>query len=70
MLAFGGLVEGVYQEWCCIGWGGAVLGGLVGTVGGVLVVMLPVMPIHLIMILRGIDPFPGPDTPERTPDDQ
>ncbi len=53
----GGLYEGVYQGWQHYGWVGAVLGGLVGVVGGIVVAQLPTMLMSFVLVLCGIDPF-------------
>ena len=60
----GGLFEGAYQGWQHYGWGGAVLGGLIGVVGGIFVAALLVMLMSLVLVLCGIDPFVNADTGE------
>ena len=66
MAAFGGLFEGVFQGWTNFGWGGAIAGGLIGIVAGSIIAGLPVMLIHFVMIICGIDPFVNPDSSEET----
>ena len=66
MLAFGGLFEGAYQGWCRGGWAGAVLGGPTGVLGGIFVVLLSFMLLHLALVLCGVDPLAHLDRPKDT----
>jgi hypothetical protein len=63
MLAFGGLFEGIFWGWSYYGWGGAILGGLIGLAAGPSVVLLPMMLIHFVLLLCGIDPLANLDPP-------
>ena len=60
----GGLFEGAYQGWQDYGWIGAVLGGLIGVGGGIVVVLLLAMVMSFVLVLCGIDPFVNADTGE------
>jgi hypothetical protein len=58
----GGLFEGAYRGWQHDGWIGAVLGGLVGAGGGIVVALLLSMLLSFVLVLCGIDPFVNADT--------
>lgn len=58
----GGLFEGAYQGWQHFGWIGAILGGLIGVGGGIVVALLLAMVLSFILVLCGIDPFVNADT--------
>jgi ribose/xylose/arabinose/galactoside ABC-type transport system permease subunit len=64
MLTFGGVFEGIYLGWCSYGWVGAILGGLVGLAAGPSVVLVPMMLIHFVLLLCGIDPLANRDPPQ------
>jgi hypothetical protein len=57
MLFFSGFFEGTIRGWLYIGWLGAVLGAPIGIVLGLFLVWLPLMLVHLVLILSGVDPF-------------
>ena len=59
-----GLFEGAYQGWQSFGWIGAVLGGLIGVGGGIVVAALLAMLMSFVMLVCGIDPFVNADTGE------
>jgi ribose/xylose/arabinose/galactoside ABC-type transport system permease subunit len=61
MLTFGGVFEGIYLGWSSYGWGGAILGGLIGLAAGPSVVLVPMMLIHFVLLLCGIDPMANLD---------
>jgi hypothetical protein len=61
MACFGGLGEGAIQGWIHFGWVGAILGGLIGIVGGSIIGMLPLMLTHFALVVCGIDPFANLD---------
>jgi hypothetical protein len=52
-----GFLEGVYRGWRAYGWLGAVLGGPVGVLAGVVLIILMLMSISVVVILCGGDPF-------------
>ena len=60
----GGLFEGAYQGWQSFGWIGAILGGMVGVTGGIVVAMLLEMVMSFVLVMCGIDPFVNADTEE------
>ena len=60
----GGLFEGAYQGWQSFGWIGAVLGGLIGVIGGIVVAMLLSMCMCLVLVICVIDPFVSASTEE------
>ena len=60
----GGLFEGAYQGWQSFGWIGAVLGGLIGVGGGIVVALLLSMVMSFALVVCGIDPFVNADTGE------
>lgn len=60
----GGLFEGVYQGWQHFGWVGAVLGGLIGVGGGIIVALMLSMLMSFVLVLCGIDPFVNAETGE------
>ncbi len=53
----GGLFEGVYQGWQYYGWIGAVPGGLIGIICGIVIAILLSMFMCFVMVMNGIDPF-------------
>ena len=57
MLTFGSLFEGIYLGWSSHGLGGAILGGLIGLAAGPSVVLVPMMLVHFVLLLCGIDPL-------------
>jgi hypothetical protein len=60
----GGLFEGAYQGWQFHGWIGAVLGGLIGVGGGIVVALLLSVLMSFVLVMCGIDPFVNADTGE------
>jgi len=64
MVAFGVIGEGIMLGHSFYGWVGAILGALLGVVGAIAAVTLPLMLIHLILIICGIDPFTTHDRVE------
>ena len=59
----GGLFEGAYHGWQYYGWIGAVIGGLVGVVGGGVALLLAML-MSFVQVMCGIDPFVNADTGE------
>lgn len=60
----GGVFEGAYQGWEFYGWIGAILGGLVGVGGGIVVALLMSMLMSFVVVLCGIGPFVNAGTGE------
>jgi hypothetical protein len=61
MLTFGGLFEGIHLGWSSYGWGGAILGGLIGLAAGPSVLLVPMMLVHFMLLLCRIDPLANLD---------
>jgi hypothetical protein len=65
LTAFAGLFEGIFQGRAAFGWIGAIVGGMIGLVAGPIVTLLPVMLIHFVLLVCGIDPLANMDSIEK-----